>query len=306
MPLPHALPRPFFRRFAIPGGALLLAIVVGVAAVISWRNYEGVQTLFEGHAPAPLLTSPRLTGIANLQSIHFASSDGLKLAAWYVSPRNGATVILAHGTNTDRSSMLAELRLFADAGFGVLAFDWPGLGESEGKIQWDGQARRALVAAIDWLASRPDVDARRIGGLGFSIGGFVLTQVAAQDSRLRAVVLEAPPPDFQDYIDEHDTRWGYVSEWAAWLAALNSGLLDQASQPDRVIASIAPRPVLMLGGTNDDVVSSELVSKLFRAAHDPKSLWIVPGAGHGNYSITANAEYTRRLTGFFATNLLQD
>ncbi len=66
-----------------------------------------LQTLFEGQAPAPLLNSPRLTGIAGLQSIHFASSDGLKLAAWYVSAKNGAVVILAHGTK-HRSQLDAD------------------------------------------------------------------------------------------------------------------------------------------------------------------------------------------------------
>ncbi len=179
------------------------------------------------------------------------------------------------------------------------------LGQSKGKVRWDGQARRALVAAVDWLASRPEVDPRRIGGLGFSMGGFVLTQVAAEDSRLRAVVLEAPPPSFEDYLQEHDTHWGYLSEWAGWLAMHNAGLLDPAHASVKVIARIAPRPVLLLSGTKDTEVPSRLVSKLYNAARDPKALWIVEGAEHGNYFAVAAAEYTQKLTGFFTTNLLQ-
>jgi dipeptidyl aminopeptidase/acylaminoacyl peptidase len=293
--------QPFRRRTAILAGLPLLALVA--AATISWRNYHSVELLFEADPPAPMLAAPRLAGIANLKVVWFMSRDGLRIAGWYVPSKDGSAVIVAHGTNSDRSSMLAEMRLLANAGFGVLAFDWPGLGESTGEVRWDGQARRAMVAAIDWLASRPDVDARRIGGLGFSIGAFVLTQVAAEDKRLRAVVLEAPPPAFEDYLQLHDTRWGYISEWAGRLAMRHAGLMDPAVEPARVIARIAPRPVLMLGGTNDNEVPTQLVSKLFRAARDPKALWIVPGAGHGNYYSVAAADYTSKLTGFFGANL---
>jgi uncharacterized protein len=116
-------------------------------------------------------------------------------------------------------------------------------------------------------------------------------------------VLEAPPPSFEDYLHEHCRRCGYLSEWAGWLAIRNSGLLDPAFEAARVIARIAPRPVLILGGTNDTEVPGPLVLKLYNAAHNPKSLWIVEGAGHGNYSVVAAAEYAKKLTGFYRANL---
>jgi dipeptidyl aminopeptidase/acylaminoacyl peptidase len=296
---------PLRRRVAVLSGVLLLGIL-SAAAVIAWRNYRAIHSLFEADPPSPMLASPQRTGIANLRVVSFVSSDGLRLAAWYLPPRDGAAVVVAHGTNSDRSAMLAEVRLLADAGFGVLAFDWPGLGKSEGTIRWDGQARRALIAAVDWLVSRSEVEPTRIGGLGFSIGAFVMTQVAAEDPRLRAVVLEAPPPGYEDYLHEHCRRWGYLSEWAGRLATRNSGLLDPAFEAARVVARIAPRPVLILGGTNDTEVPGRLVSKLYNAARDPKSLWMVDGAGHGNYSAIAAAEYKQRLTEFYRANLRSD
>jgi uncharacterized protein len=296
---------PYFRRIAVLAGAVVLG-VLWAAAVIARHNYSAMHSLLEADPPSPMLATPQLTGIANLTAVSFTSSDGLRLAAWYVPPRDGAAVVVAHGTNSDRSAMLAEIRLLADAGFGVLAFDWPGLGQSVGMIRWDGQARRALVAAVDWLDSRSEVDPTRIGALGFSIGGFVLTQVAAVDRRFRAVVLEAPPPGFEDYLHEHCWRWGYLSEWAGRLAIRNSGLLDPAFEPERIIARISPRSVLLLGGTNDTEVPGRLVSKLYNAAHDPKSLWIVEGAGHGNYSVVATAEYAKKLTEFFRINLMRN
>jgi dipeptidyl aminopeptidase/acylaminoacyl peptidase len=284
---------------------LTLAVFVGASAatLIAIRNYHAMRSLLEADPPSALLASPERTGIAGLKPVSFTSRDGLKLSAWYASPTNGAMVIVTHGTNGDRNTMLPELRVLTGAGYGVLAFDWPGLGNSEGTIRWDGQARRALTAAIDWLSAQSEVDSRRIGGLGFSIGGFMMTQVAAQDPRLRAVVLEAPPPSFDDYIHLHCTRWGILSDWPARWAIRDSGLLDTAVEPVKLIDKIAPRPVLILAGSLDHEVSAALVTKLYDAARAPKTLWIVDGAQHGGYIDVAAAEYARRLTDFFAKGL---
>jgi pimeloyl-ACP methyl ester carboxylesterase len=291
------------RRLFAAALTLLLLTGVGAAATIAYRNYRTTKSLLEADPPSPLLEAPERTAVAGLKSVYIISRDEIKLAAWYVPPVNGAMVIITHGTNGDRSTMLPELRLLAGAGYGVLAFDWPGLGASGGNIKWGGQARRALSAAIDWLSARTEVDAHRIGGLGFSMGGFVMTQVAARDPRLRAVVLEAPPPDFDDYIRLHCTHWGPLSEWPARWAIEDSGLLDSAAEPLKLIDKIAPRPVLLLVGSADREVSPGLVTKLYEAARYPKALWIVSGARHGGYAEVAAAEYTRRLTEFFAQSL---
>jgi dipeptidyl aminopeptidase/acylaminoacyl peptidase len=281
--------------------------LLSFSALIAWHTYRGVSfDLFEVEPASAILSSPEKTGIAGLEQVSFMSRDGLKLAGWYVPSREGAAVVLAGGTNSDRSSMLPEISLLAEAGFGVLAFDWPGLGKSAGQVRWDAQARHALTAAVDWLASQPGVDARRLGGLGFSIGGHVMTQVAAQDPRLSAVVLEAPPSSFKDFLDVHSRRWGFLSLLGGNLALRNSGLLDPALDPLQMVGRIAPRPLLIIGGTVDTEIPPKLVVKMYAAAGSPKSLWIIDGAGHGNYKSVAAAEYTQKLSSFFAANLRRD
>jgi pimeloyl-ACP methyl ester carboxylesterase len=278
-------------------------MVAVLAAMIATRNYRAAHSLVEADPPAPVLATPEATGISGLQNVSFLTRDQLRLGAWYRAPNDGAVVIVTHGTNSDRSSMLPELRLLTQAGFGILAFDWPGLGTSQGTIRWDGQARRALTAAIDWVSTQPGVDAARIGGLSFSIGANLMTEVAGQDPRLRAVVLEAPAPAFADYMHLHFTRWHLLSEWPARWAVRNSGLLETGFDPIRFVAGIAPRPVLILGGTEDGEISPELVMKLYAAAREPKALWIVPGAHHGGYSEAASEEYKKRITEFLAQGL---
>jgi dipeptidyl aminopeptidase/acylaminoacyl peptidase len=239
-----------------------------------------------------------------MQAVSFVTRDGLRIAAWYVPSKNRAAVIIAHGTNSDRASMLTEIRLLAEGGFGVLAFDWPGLGESEGIIRWDSAARNALSSAIDWTAARSDADPDRIGGLGFSMGGFVLTQVAARDPRLHAIALESAPSDFDTFIRLHYTKWGPLSAWPARWALRESDLFAEDRTAVRLIGRISPRPLLIIGQADDFEIPMEMTQKLYDAAREPKSLWIINGSQHGHYAQAAGTEYPRRLQAFFAASLL--
>ena len=69
------------------------------------------------------------------------TSDGVKLAGWYVPSRNGAAVIAFPG----RSGPLEHARMLARHGYGVLMLDMRGQGESEGDpnaFGWQGERPR--------------------------------------------------------------------------------------------------------------------------------------------------------------------
>lgn len=286
---------------------VVLALAALFACAVAFKNYNAARHDFEPWPMSAGLRHPELTGVPNLQLVSFPSADGLRIAGWYAPSRNRAAVVVSHGTNADRSSMLPELRLLAAAGFGVLAFDWPGDGDSEGRgdIQYGPIERHALSSAVTWLAARPEVDPARIGGLGFSIGGFLMAQVAALDPRLQAVVIEAAPPDYEEYLRRAHGHWSILSEWPAYWAVRNTGLIPGRMSPRDVIGAISPRPILIIGGALDEVVSPAMVNELYAAAREPKSLWMVPGAHHGEYSRAAAQDYQRYLLGFFDAGLLQ-
>ncbi len=242
------------RRAIMRAAAASIIVLTAFACAIMYRNYRAALLDFEPWPGSEALRRADQAGVRDLQQVSFRSADGLRIAGWYVPSGNRAAVVVTHGTNADRSSMLPELRILSEAGFGVLAFDWPGDGASEGKIHWGPLERRALTAAIAWLSARPDVDPNRIGGLGFSMGGFVMTQVAALDPRLRAVVIEAAPLDFEEYLRRLHGHWGFLSEWPAYRAVRRSGMPLGEMSPRDVIGSISPRPVLIIGGALDEVI----------------------------------------------------
>ena len=108
------------------------------------------------------------------------------LSAWYVPSRNGAAVLVGHGSGGSRERVLEEIRLLARHGYGVLAFDLPGNGESSGHSNGLGDnAQPAVDAALDYLAGRADVDPDRIAAFGSSLGGEVLLEAAARDAAHR-------------------------------------------------------------------------------------------------------------------------
>lgn len=281
---------------------MLVGITLAAALLIGARNYRAARLLVSADPPSPLLKNPAATKVDGIQAVSLPSGT-LVLRAWYVPPQRGAAVVVANGTNSDRSTMLDEIRILADAGIGVLAMDWPGLGESSGQVLWGKQATDALRAAVDWLGMQPGVDPKRIGGLGFSIGGYEFARAAAQDERVRAVVLLSAPDDFSSYEQVHYSKWGLLSRLPSRWALKDSGLQTSDTALNS-IAKIAPRPVFLIAESQDAEVPMWMTAKLASAAGEPKEFWVIEGTDHGKYANAVGDEYGRRLRAFFEKYLL--
>jgi uncharacterized protein len=281
-------------------------LILAPLAWVATRSYQGEETNFTRAAPSPLLDSLRALDAVGTQAVRVPMQSGGSLAAWYVPPRNGATVLLLHGTSGDRSGLLWEARTLADAGFGVLAPDLLGYGLSDGAPDWSTRERRGVVDAIDWALQQPRVSPDRIGAFGFSYGAYLLAQVAAEDRRVRAVALSAPPTDLAALARWQYRRYGLLSETPAVWALRRSGVPSTDISAEQAIGRIAPRSLLLLGGSDDPTVPPSMVRRMFAAAGEPKQLWIVRTTQHGLYQNVAAAEYRHRLIDFFSRTLLRD
>jgi hypothetical protein len=100
----------------------LVLIVSTRAAVYEWQT---------GHRdPLELKQRAADVGIPALQEVAFDSEPGVTIRGWFSEARNGASVILTHGSNAHRAQLLPEAQILVDAGFGILALDWPGVARS--------------------------------------------------------------------------------------------------------------------------------------------------------------------------------
>lgn len=282
-------------------GALGLAVLAVVPAFgIAYRAYRQQRVVFFPER-RPVAVSNAAAGIAGVQDVTFRAGD-VELRGFYAPSRNRRAVLLVHGAGGDRSSLLHEARVLAKRGYGVLSYDLPGHGESGGEIRWAEPERASVRAALDWLVESGDVDAERLGALGFSLGGYVLAQVAAVDARLAAVVLSGTPSDPVEQVRFQHARYSLLSELPA-LFVLRRGGMDLDVRALDYVSRIAPRPLLVIGGERDHTVPATMAESLFRAAREPKRLYVVPGADHGSFVEKGGAVYEARLVGFFDESL---
>ena len=163
-------------------GSVMVACAPVLAIAIVWFVVfpVGLGYVYTHTAPQP--AEPDL-GVA-YETVTLPTERRPGVAASYVPSRNRAAIMLFPG-----ASRAEEARMLVAHGYGVLLLDPRGQGGSDGDtVRWAGD--QDLLAGAAYLQRRPDVDADRIGAIGFSIGGEMLLRAAAESDSIRAVVSE--------------------------------------------------------------------------------------------------------------------
>lgn len=110
-------------------------------------------------------------------------------------------------------------------------------------VTWPGVAFWDDMRTVDYLASRPEVDAKRIGCIGLSVGGYRSFVLAALDPRIKAAVDVCWMASFKMQLDEHLTH-------SMGFSFLIPGMYRFFDLPD-LAALIAPRSLSVIGGSQD-------------------------------------------------------
>lgn len=253
------------------------------------------------------------------QAIGF-TSDGFALKGFLHQPGGAGKqpgLVLCHGFGGScRGAGHPELaKALEQAGYAVLRFDFRGCGQSEGRrgdVIVDEEIAD-LSHAIDFLQTQPYVDAARIGVIGASLGGSVAIEVAARDARVKLCVANGSVGNGQRryraqykeaaawqaflrrfdeakragttldrfeivYIPESDRAGLPAGAIMNFTAATAESLLD--SCPERVVAKIAPRPLLLVHPRGDRVVPYQESEALAKAAGRNAELHIIEGSAH--------------------------
>jgi fermentation-respiration switch protein FrsA (DUF1100 family) len=232
--------------------------------------------------------------------------EGGEVAAWYIRSRNGAAVLLIHGSSGSRARVADRARMLARHGYGVLALDLPGNGESDGRSSGLGwTAQPGIDAALDFLTSRPEIDAGRIAGFGVSLGGEVLLEAASRDPRLDAVISDgAARSTIGGDLNAPEGPSGMLQK-----AQLQIGMqLIRATSGTRpappleeVVGRIAPRPVLLVASGHGAEVNANHIYR--NAIGNRARLWVIPEASHTGGLKSRPAQYERRTIRFLDRTL---
>ncbi len=242
---------------------------------------------------------------SGFEEIGLVAADGVPLAAWYFPPRNGAAIVLLHGATGSREDVRAHATLLRDAGYGVLALDLRGHGESGGggnAYGWEGT--RDVQAAVAYLKDQDGV--RAIGGLGLSLGGEVLLGALNATPALGAVVSEgATHRSTAEYLALPD-RDDLARSWMPRVLYAATGVFTGDAPPVPIVDSVAAAPdvrlLLIASGTKPDEV--EYNTHYAAVAGSRAALWVVPDVEHTGALAGHPDEYGERVTALFRSALI--
>jgi dipeptidyl aminopeptidase/acylaminoacyl peptidase len=273
---------------------LFWVLVVAAAAILLYALWLALgRYFFRSYArPArmPLANTPADFG-CDYRNLEIKTADGLTLKAWLIFPPSQAAsgrlpvVITTHGYGTNRSDIIERSIAVARAGFLVLTFDWRCCGESEGNICTGGlREKEDLRAALDALPKLPEADPERVAVYGFSMGAVLAILIAAEDSRIKAVVADSPYSSMREQA-RHIIRSLFLPP-ALFLKSAEKAFKrkfgGEMAEIDALVAAprIAPRPLLILGGERDRVVPPSHPLAIYEAADEPKKVITNPNGGH--------------------------
>jgi len=228
----------------------------------------------------------------------YRSARDQRVPAFLVLPKNRSEgqklpcVILMHGLGGDKSMLKMLWPMLTNAGYALFAIDAQYHGERKPKdaLPFFGvypyYSRDALIQtvidlrrAVDYLETRAEIDPKRIGYIGASMGGILGAMFAGVDERVQAPVLLVAGGNWKIMMDKsilsifrenRENRPAKEIERA--LKAME--IVD----PIHWVGRISPRPVLMINGDADDVVPVEANKALHEAAREPKKvIWYKGG-----------------------------
>ena len=228
-----------------------------------------------------------------LFNIHYRNPDGEIIPVILVYPNEAPqpipVVLLAHGFSSSKNQMIYwQAGQLSQRGIASLAIDFPFHGERTGyphQIRCQGdyagfyrnirQSVKELRELIDFAESRKELKTfRGVALVGYSMGSWIATQVAAVDTRIAGLTLmveggvevsddtRASDSEFFGIIHDRQELWQRFPD----------------TRTDLLIPQIAPTPLLMINGLKDKLISASLAKILFAEAGEPKQqLWYDSG-----------------------------
>lgn len=196
-------------------------------------------------------------------------------------------VVLQHGLGGSKETMKTMAEALCKQGYACFAIDARYHGERPRSLSLlnlmdypfevrDAFAQTAvdLRRAVDYLTTREDIDASRIGYMGFSMGAIIGSFVTAVEHRYRCPILVVGGGDWDTLLAK--TILPLTSSGGQKDAGKRRDIVSVLAPLDPLlwVGQIAPQPVFLINGDADDIVPVPCGKALQQAAAQPKkTLW---------------------------------
>lgn len=194
---------------------------------------------------------------------------GSSLMAWKipaagVSEKSQRWILHCHGNGGNMSHRLHVAKFFHELGYGVILFDYPGYGQSQGKIQQESDLISSGQAVLDQF------DPHRVVVYGESLGGGVAAQLACKNP-VAGLVLQST---FTSFTSRAGESFPFLP--VSWLCRYKLNSLAAVEQLDV--------PKLVLHSRNDEVTGFHHAEQLYAKAKEPKFMGELTGS-HNDFSL---------------------
>ena len=179
--------------------------------------------------------------------------------------------------------------VFIRRGIATFSFDMPGTGQAP--VKGDVDSEKMFSRALDYVATRPEIDAKRVVVQGGSWSGYWAAKLGILErDRLKAVVVQGGPihpyftPEWQskalgtrEYL--FDLFPARASVYAAKSLEEFLAFGPRMSLKNQGLIGLPSAPMLLVNGDNDTQVPIADLDLLLHAG-SPKEAWVNPGGGH--------------------------
>jgi dipeptidyl aminopeptidase/acylaminoacyl peptidase len=222
------------------------------------------------------------------REVSVPAQKGKRLFGWFIpAPGRGPALVVMHGWGGNAEMMLPLAAPLHAAGYSLLLVDARCHGRSDDD-SFASLPRFAedIESALDWLAGQPEIDARRLGVLGHSVGAGAALLAASRRPGVRAVVSLAafahPAAMMKRWLASNRVPyWPFGAYVLAYVQrVIGHPFTDIA--PCNTIARVSC-PVLLVHGSEDETVPVAEARQIFAArASEAVELLIVSGS-HDDY-----------------------
>ncbi|NML46383.1 alpha/beta hydrolase [Ramlibacter sp. G-1-2-2] len=201
------------------------------------------------------------------------------------NPDTGPVLLYLHGARWNVAGSAPRIRRMQQLGFSVLAIDYRGFGKSSAGLPSEDSACEDARAAWSWLAAHYPARARYV--FGHSLGGAIAIDLASKVDDEQGVIVEGTFTSIPDVAST--MKWSWLP-----VGPLITQRFESIHKVDRIHA-----PLLVVHGSEDNLIHSELGRRLYDAASGKKQFVLVEGGSHYNTMAMGQAQYREALAQLF-------
>jgi dipeptidyl aminopeptidase/acylaminoacyl peptidase len=242
-----------------------------------------VAQMKEAHAKAitcRTLALPHLVPQGERVSIPFAGKFLHGILRKPIGIVRPPVMVMICGLDSCKEETDAYEQPYLARGIAILVFDGPGQGEAEYEFAIRGDYETAVRAVIDYVETRQDVDASRIGLWGVSLGGYYAPRAAAFEERVRACIALSGPFDLLDAWDGLPELTREAFRVRSHCATHEDAKRNAATLSLRGIAERITCPLFVVAGKQDRVIPWQDAERLAQEARGPVELLMIPDGSH--------------------------